>query len=138
MIIGPKSTRGLEFHNPPSPMDAMGGRCILDPPPPPRGRGMSAAPDREGEPQGCIRREGPPRQPQRRLGRRLEEVAKAVGGGYCRLQMPLRLALGVRGTVAGHGLGALGGVGAYPFFEPKGAHGTADADVLVLTCACAL
>ena len=35
-------------------------------------------------------------QPQRRLGRRLEEVAKAVGGGYCRLQMPLRLGLGVR------------------------------------------
>ena len=25
-----------------------------------------------------------------RLGRRLEKVAKAVGGGYCRLQMPLR------------------------------------------------
>ena len=38
--------------------------------------------------------EGPPRRPQRRLGKRLEEVAKAVGGGYCRLQMPLRLALG--------------------------------------------
>ena len=28
-----------------------------------------------------------------------------MGGGYCRLQMPLRLALGVRGTVAGHRLG---------------------------------
>ena len=27
---------------------------------------------------------------------------KAVGGGYCRLQMLLRLALGVRGTVSGH------------------------------------
>ena len=39
-----------------------------------------------------------------RLGRRLEEVAKAVGGGYCRLQMPLRPAPGVRGTVAGHRL----------------------------------
>ena len=49
--------------------------------------------------------------PQRRLGRRLEEVAKAVGGGYCRLQMPLRLALGVRETVAGHRLGALEGGG---------------------------
>ena len=36
---------------------------------------------------------------------------QAVGGGYCRLQMPLKLALGVRGTVAGHGLGALKGVG---------------------------
>ena len=37
----------------------------------------------------------------------LEEVAKAVGGGYCRLQMPLKLALGVTETVAGHRLGAL-------------------------------
>ena len=49
--------------------------------------------------------------PQRRLGRRLEEVAEAVGGGYCRLQMPLRLALAVRGTVAGHRLRARGGGG---------------------------
>ena len=47
--------------------------------------------------------------PQRRLGRRLEEVAEAVGGGYCRLQMPLRLAGAVRGTVARHRLGALAG-----------------------------
>ena len=31
------------------------------------------------------------------------------GGGYCRLQTPLRLALGVRETVAGHGLGAVEG-----------------------------
>ena len=54
---------------------------------------------------------GPQRRPQKRLGRRLEEVVKAVGGGYCRLQMPLRLALGVRGTVAGRGLGALEGGG---------------------------
>ena len=36
------------------------------------------------------------------------EVAKAVWGGYCRLQMPLRLALGVW---AGHRLGALEGGG---------------------------
>ena len=55
--------------------------------------------------------EGPQRRPHRRLGRRLEEAAKAVGGGYCWLQMPLRLALGVRGTVTGHGLGAPGGGG---------------------------
>ena len=54
---------------------------------------------------------GPQRRPQQRLDRRLEEVAKAVGGGYCRLQMPLRLALGVRGTVAGHRLRALEGGG---------------------------
>ena len=62
--------------------------------------------------QGAVRRDalggkGPQRRPQQRLDRRLEEVAKAVGGGYCRLQMPLRLALGVRGTVAGRRLGAL-------------------------------
>ena len=48
--------------------------------------------------------EGPQRRPQQRLGRRLEEVAKAVGGGYCRLQMPLQLALANRGTVAGRRL----------------------------------
>ena len=56
----------------------------------------------------------PQRWPQKRLGRRLEEVAEAVGGGYCRLQMPLSLELGVRGTVAGRRLGALeGGGGGY-------------------------
>ena len=57
--------------------------------------------------QGCIRREGPQRRPQKRLDRRLEDIAKAVGGGYCRLQMPLKPALAVRATVAGHRLGAL-------------------------------
>ena len=46
--------------------------------------------------------------PQKRLDRRLE-VAQAVGGGYCRLQMPLKLALAVRETVPGHRLGALEG-----------------------------
>ena len=50
---------------------------------------------------------GPQRRPQKWLDGRLEEVAKAVGGGYCRLRMPLRLAFAVRGTVAGHRLGAL-------------------------------
>ena len=52
---------------------------------------------------------GPQRLPQGQLDRRLEGVAKAVGGGYCQLQMPLKLALGVRETVAGHRLGALEG-----------------------------
>ena len=76
----------------------------------PRGRGRpSSVPPCAAPPGGCIGRAGPRRGPRRRLGRRLEEVAKAVGGGYCRLQMPLRLALGVRGTVAGHRLGALEG-----------------------------
>ena len=38
-------------------------------------------------------------------------MPKRFGGGYCRLQMPLSLALGVRGTVAGHWLGRRGGGG---------------------------
>ena len=50
---------------------------------------------------------GPQGRPRQRLDRRLEEVAQAVWGGYCRLQMLLRLALAVRGTVAGQRLGAL-------------------------------
>ena len=65
---------------------------------------------------------GPRRWPQKRLGRRLEEVAEAVGGGYCRLQMPLRLALAVREScrrrrcipapfIAGHSTRSLGGGG---------------------------
>ena len=58
---------------------------------------------------------GPQRRSQKRLDRRLEEVAKAVGGGYCRLQMPLKLAVTVRETVAGHSLGALEEGGFPPF-----------------------
>ena len=57
---------------------------------------------------------GHQRRPRKGLDRRLEEVAKAVGGGYCRLQMPLKLALGVRETVAGHRLGARRGGGVPP------------------------
>ena len=76
--------------------------CPPPPPPPP--------------PRGALEGKGPQRRPQQRLGRRLEEVAEAVGGSYCRLQMPLRLALGVRGIVPGRWLGALegGGGGALP------------------------
>ena len=51
------------------------------------------------------------RRPQKPLDKRSGGAAKAVGGGYCRLQMPLRLALGVRGTAAGHRLAALEGGG---------------------------
>ena len=47
----------------------------------------------------------------------MEAVAKAVGGGYCWLHMPLKLAFGVRGTVAGHRLGALEGGGYLPPFR---------------------
>ena len=78
------------------------------------GRSARPVPDerREGSPPpGKSQKDGPQRPPQRRLGRRLEGVAKAVGGGYCRLQMPLALALAVRGTMAGHRLGAREGVG---------------------------
>ena len=57
---------------------------------------------------------GPQRRPQRRLGRPLEEVAEAVGGGYCRLQMPLKPPLGVREPLAGCRLGALEGGGVPP------------------------
>ena len=72
----------------------------------------------EGPPAGCctllcgdaLEGKGPRRRPRRRLGRQLEAVAEAVGGRYCRLQMPLRLALDVRGTGAGHRLGPWGGV----------------------------
>ena len=46
----------------------------------------------------------PQRRPQRRLGRRLEEVAKAVGSGYCRLQMPLTLGI-LQGRGGGGGAG---------------------------------
>ena len=60
----------------------------------------------------------PQKQSQRRLDRRLEEVAKAVGGGHGRLQMPLKLALAVREMAAGHRLGALeGGGGGLPPFQ---------------------
>ena len=65
-------------------------------------------------PSDALEGKGPERLPQRRLKRRLEEVAKAVGGGYCRLQMSLKPALGVRGTVAGHRLDALEGGGGVP------------------------
>ena len=36
---------------------------------------------------------GPQSRPQQRSNRRLVEVAKVVGAGYCRLQTPLTLAL---------------------------------------------
>ena len=53
-------------------------------------------------PHRCIRREGPQRRPQKRLDRPLGEVAQAVGGGYCRLQKPLTLALAIKWPKARH------------------------------------
>ena len=67
--------------------------------------GTSRTTAKAGMRRGASEGKGPQRRSQQWLGRRLEEVAKAVGGGYCRLQMPLKLALGVRGTAAGHRLG---------------------------------
>ena len=69
---------------------------------------------------------GPPQDEVRIFLWACDLLSKAVGGGYCRLQMPLKPALGVRETVAGHRLGALesGGGGGYPsnasLFTPKG------------------
>ena len=62
--------------------------------------------------------------PQRwRLDRWLEEVAKPVAGGYCRLQMLLKLTLGVRETAAGYRLGARGVGGGSPPMHPWGGVG---------------
>ena len=75
---------------PPSPHCQTYPAFILYPPPPP--------------PRDALEGDGPP-----------EAVRQAIGGGcqsgWGRLQMPLRLALGVTGTVAGHRLGALDGGG---------------------------
>ena len=60
---------------------------------------------------GALEGKGLQRRPQNRLGMRLSGVAKAVGGGYCRLQMLFKLALVARETVAGHRLGAFEGGG---------------------------
>ena len=62
---------------------------------------------------GVLDGKGPHGRPQKRLDRRLEEVVKAVGGGFCRFQKPLELALAVRETVAGT-LEQTGGAGAPP------------------------
>ena len=68
--------------------------------------------------QGCIRREGTseaaPESVRQSVG---GGCPKRLGGGYCRLQMPLKLVLTVRETVAGHRLGALEGGGNLPPFQ---------------------
>ena len=62
----------------------------------------------------ALEAKAPPRQPQQPLDKRLEEVFKAVAGGYRGRDMPSKLALAVRETVAGHRLGALEGGGGAP------------------------
>ena len=86
----------------------LGGGRVTPPPQlqrlPPLRRSLGGRDALEGK--------GPQRVPQKR--RRWEEVAEAVGGGYFRLQLPQRLALGVRETAAGRRLGALDGGGVPP------------------------
>ena len=64
---------------------------------------------RGGLGQGCVRREGTSEAVP-------EAVRQAVGGGYCWLHMPLKLAFAVRETVAGHSdlQGGGGGGGSPP------------------------
>ena len=78
---------------------------------------LSPHPPHDRPTRDALEGKGPQRRPLKRLGRQLEEVATAVGSSYCRLQMPLKLALGVRQTLAGHTLGALerGGSPPLPF-----------------------
>ena len=106
----------------------MGQACAHEPPPPPRPlvprhgphltstrRGprppgpavcgicaVSVCQDMRGSARGALEGKGLQSWPQRRLDVRLEEVAEAVGGGHCRLPMPLKVALA--GTRDGGGL----------------------------------
>ena len=68
-------------------------------------------------PRDALDGEAPQKRPQRWLDRRLEEVAKAVEGGYCRLQIQLNPALAVKEPVAGHRLGTREGGGVPPPFQ---------------------
>ena len=119
--IGPRvATSTRETGQPSAPHAATGQQQLLvadTPLPAPRGCHVSESPDtrcRTLRGRDALKAKAPQRRPRRRLGRRSEEVAKAVGGGYCRLQMPVSLALGVRETVAGHRLGVLEGGRAPP------------------------
>ena len=48
-------------------------------------------------------------------------VGQTVGGSYCRIQLPLKLALAIRQTVAGRRQGALeGGGGGLPIHRTSG------------------
>ena len=69
-------------------------------------------------PRDAVEGKGPQRRPQRRSDRRLVEIPKAVGGGYMRLQMPLKPALDVSQTVAGHRQGVLEGGGGGGYLPP--------------------
>ena len=68
--------------------------------------------------QGCIRREGTSEAAPEAVRQSVGGGCQSGGEGYCRLQMPLKPAIAVTGTVAGRRLGALdaggGGVPAPP------------------------
>ena len=70
--------------------------CAPFPRPPGQRHGVPESPHPKAR--DAFEGKGPLRRPEKRLERRLEEVAKAVGGGYCRLQMPLKTALAIRET----------------------------------------
>ena len=59
----------------------------------------------------CMRMEGTSEAAPETVRQALGGGCQSGWGGCCRLQMPLSLVLGVRGTVAGHRLGALEGGG---------------------------
>ena len=65
-------------------------------PSPPCAPGMSRQRGGGGGGRDALEGKAPQRRPQKRFDRRWEDIAEAVGGGYCRLQMPLSPALGVR------------------------------------------
>ena len=104
--LGADESRSGGRGAPPPPTGCVGTRAPFHSAP--RGRGV---PHHLPTPRDASEGKGPQRGPQKRLGRPLEEVAKAVGGGYCRLQMPLRLALGFCGTVTADRLRAVEGGG---------------------------
>ena len=74
-----------------------------------RVRRLSTCAPHEGGDMDTLEGKGPQRRPQKPLARRLEEVAKAVGGGYCRLHIPFEPGTCRQGDMAWHRQGALDG-----------------------------
>ena len=85
--------------------------CCVSPPQAPARRSSKAVMPQWRHRQGCIRREGTSEVAPEALR---QAVAEAIGGSYCWLCVPLKLALAVRETVAGRWLGTLGGGGGVP------------------------
>ena len=107
---------------------------VCAPPPPPWGcGGRGGRGETEGQrrtlgrqtaaggappcPEGCRRREGASEAVPEAVRQAVGGGCRSGWGGYCRLQMALRPALGVRGTLAGRRLGALEGGGGLPPFQ---------------------